>query len=750
MSREFQTLGKITSRVDALERVTGQAHYAEDVSLPGMLYARVLRSPVPHARVRNVDTSAAEAHPGVRAILHSKNCDVVWSSGDQHGRRRVFADTVRFVGEAVAAVAAVDRHTAEEALALIRVDYEELPYVLTVEEALQEGAPKVHPEGNVDQQVLRYETGNIEEGLRQADFVYENDFISKHHNNAQLERRVSLAQWEGGRLTVWASTQGIYNCRADIAKDLNLPLSKVRVICQYMGGGFGNKNQGYDFDLMAALLARQTRKPVRVEFTRHEDFIAVHGRWATQQHYRIGYNQDGTITAIHLKGYSNMGAYLRSNGGVSGPQNYAAPNIRSEVYRVISNTSVGANYRGPSGPQGAFAIESAMDDIAERLGMDPVEFRLKNVVKDRWGNRTLTSNGLAECIRRGAEAIGWVEKRREYARQTGPVRRGVGMAIGSWGAELGPSSAEVKLLPDGSVKLLVGVTDIGTGAKTVMGLIAAETLGVPLGSISVVWGDTDLAPYSPGESGSRTTGYTGAAVIEACKRVREQLLTQAAARLKVRREDLDLRDGKIVSVSGTSQTLNQTWPISEVTSRNIDALTASVTTQQPDEGGKARMSFVAHFAEVEVNMETGKVRVLRYVAAHDSGTIMNKLTAASQIKGGVVQGIGMALREEMIWDRRTGVPITNYYHGAKPLIHPEAPEVEVIFVETDDAYGPYGAKTVGEIPIVPAVGAVANAIHNATGARMRELPMTPDKLLTAFRTGGQKAPLEARARGSSA
>ena len=728
MSRNLDRLNKETPRIDALERVTGQARYTEDVYLPGMLYARVLRSPLPHARVRSIDASAAEALPGVMAILHSKNTDLIWASGDTRNRRRLFAETARFVGDAVAAVAAVDRHTAEEALDLIRVDYEPLPFVLTIEDAMKEGAPQLHPEGNIDKDVLRYQQGNLEEGFRQAEEIYEGDFISKHHNNAQLERRVSIAHWEGGRLTVWASTQGIHNCRRDIAQDLKLPQSKVRVICNYMGAGFGNKNQGFDFDLMAALLARRTRRPVRLEFTRHEDFIAVHGRWSTQQHYRIGYKKDGTITAIDLKAYSNMGAYLRSSGGVAGPPNYATPNIRSEIYRVHTNTSCGANYRAPAGPQGAFGTESAMDEIAARLQIDPVEFRLKNVVKELWQNKIpLTSNGLADCLRQGAQAFGWAEKRRQYAQQNGPVRRGVGMAIGSWGAGLGPSSAEVKLLPDGSVKVLVGVTDIGTGAKTAMGLIAAETLGVPLEAISVVHGDTDLAPYSPGESGSRTTGYTGTAVIEAANRVRGQLLEQAAAQLKLRREDLDIRDGKVVSTASP----DKSWSIAEITSKNVDALSAEVTTQ-PDIGNKARLDFAAHFVEVEVNLETGKVKVARYVAAHDAGTVVNRLAAASQVKGGVAQGIGMALREELLWDRRTGVPLTDHYHGAKVVVNPEVPEVEVIFVENEDPYGPYGAKTVGEIPIVPAVAAVANAIYHATGARMRELPITPDKLLAAF------------------
>jgi CO/xanthine dehydrogenase Mo-binding subunit len=307
------------------------------------------------------------------------------------------------------------------------------------------------------------------------------------------------------------------------------------------------------------------------------------------------------------------------------------------------------------------------------------------------------------------------------------------MAMGYFNSSIGPSSAVVKVFPDGSVKVFVGVTDIGTGAKTTMGLIAAEALSVPFEMVSVVSGDTDLAPYSPGESGSRTTSYTGTAVVEAATKVREEILAQAATRLKQPRENLDLQDGKIVS-----KTSDQSWPLSEITARNVDAITSAVTTN-PDDGGKARICFAAHFAEVEVNRETGRVQVLRYVAAHDSGTIINPLTAASQVKGGVVQGIGMALREELIWDRNTGIPVNGHYHGAKILTHPEAPEVEVIFVDSGEPYGPFGAKALGEVPIVPVVGAIANAIYHASGARIRELPITPDKLLAAFRSGPPRA-----------
>jgi xanthine dehydrogenase YagR molybdenum-binding subunit len=728
----YKVIGKDVPRIDGRERVTGQARYTEDISLPGMLYARVLRSPIPHGRVRSIDTSAAEKLPGVVAILHCKNNNQIWRGrpdgygGDIKGRRRVFAETVRFVGDAVAAVAAMDRHTAEDALELIKVDYETLPFVLRTEDATAPGAPAIFPEGNVREGDPAIQTrGDIEEGFRQADLIYEQEFTSQHVCNAQLERRVSMAHWEGDQLTVWASTQGIYSCRHDIAADLKLPLGKVRVICHYMGGGFGNKNQALDFDLVAALLARHTGRPVRVECTRHEDFIAVHGRWPTRQHYRIGVKKDGAITATDFKGVSSMGAYLRTtNGGISGGL-YAAPNSRSEISRIHTNVTLAGHFRAPGGPQGVFAIESAIDDIAQQLQMDPLELRLKNLAQYREGGR-LASSSLMECITRGTAAIGWAEKRARNAQQ-GSLRRGVGMALASMNSSIGESCATVRLLPDGSVRLHVGVTDIGTGAKTTLALIAAEALGVHLNTVGIVSGDTDATPYSIGESNSRTTVFTGHAVREAATQVKNQLLDQAAAQLKVPRAELDLSDGRIVRASSPD-----TWRIEEVTSDNVDAITAAVTND-PGPGSGTRNSYGAHFAEVEVDRDTGRVRVVRYVAVHESGTIINRLTAASQVKGAVAQGIGMALREELIWDRRTGIPVNPHYHGAKVLVHPEAPDVEVIFVESEEEYGAYGAKTLGEVCIIPVVGAVANAVFHATGARIRNLPMSPDKLLTALR-----------------
>jgi len=694
----LKTVGHPTQRIDAVKRVTGTATYTGDIQVPGMLYARVLRSPHAHARIRKIDTSKAQALPGVKAILTRENCDIVWSSGDTRNKRYLFNNPVRFAGDAVAAIAATDRHIAEEAMRQIEVDYEVLPFVLDPEDALKSDAFAIQPGGNLspnakgqhEPDIFRH--GDIDRGLTTADRVFEDHYTSVHINNAQLEMRVSIAQWDGDKLTVYASTQGISNCRTDIAKDLQMPLEKVRVVCQFMGGGFGNKNQCHDFDLMAAMLSKSAGLPVKLEFTRKEDYVAVHGRWPTKQYYKIGVAKDGTLTGIQLRGYSGMGPYRKGAGGIAGVELYQCPNVETTIYPVYTNMAVSANLRGPAYPQGIFGIESLMDHIAYELKIDPLEFRLKNMTRKYHDELPFTSNGLEDCIRRGADAFEWKKRWHAAGVGAGPVKRGAGMAMGAFGSAVGRSSAVVKLDGSGKYHLHVGVTDVGTAAKTTMGLIAAEELGVPLEKIEVISGDTALCPYSVGESGSRTTTHTGYAVVQAAKDLKRQ-----------------------IAEKGLPQ--------------GSEVLTASVNADPAQPKDAARYSFAAHFAEVEVDTETGHVRVIKYVAAHDSGRIINPLTCASQVKGGATMGIGMALHEELLYDRQTGVPLTAGYYGARVMTHRDTPDVEVLFVETEGAYGPFGAKSIGESTIVPSVAAVGNAIFNAIGRRVKDLPITRDKVL---------------------
>jgi xanthine dehydrogenase molybdenum-binding subunit len=711
----LKTVGHDTPRIDALERVTGKATYSNDVQLPGMLYARILRSPHPHARIRSIDVSRALALPGVKTILTHENCEVVWGAGGISGgqqynddikkitkhRRYVFNNPVRFVGDPVAAVAAINRHVAEEALRLVQVDYEVLNFVLEPEEALKSDAVQIWPEGNLSlnaqnqAQPMTTRRGDVQEGFQASDLVYEERYSTAFVHNAQMEPRSCVARWEGDKLTLYTPTQGISNCRADTARDLGVPQEKVRIICQYMGGGFGNKNQNQDADLITAVLAKQAGTPVKLEFTRKDDFLGVHGRWPTVQYYKVGVTRDGLLKAIQLRGYSGMGGYRKNTGAIGGIDIYQCPHIESVIYPVYTNKTVSGNFRGPEYPQGYYGIESMMDEVAARLKMDPVEFILKNMTRKSRDEVPYTNYSLDECIQRGAEAFEWTKRwRSQPGSDPGPIKRGAGVSFMAFRSALGRSNAVIQLDSKGRYTVFVGVTDIGAGAKTTMAVIAAEALGTSVSKIDVVWGDTDRCPYSVGESGSRTTIQTGYAVIQASEALKRQITEKGLP-----------------------------------TGENV--LTGSASPN-PTLDGKVRAAYAAHFVEAEVDTELGHVRVTRYLAVHDSGRIMNPLTARSQIKGGALMGIGMALHEDLIYDRRNGQPLTAGFYGDRIITHRDAPEIEVMFIESDDGYGPYGAKSIGESSKVPAVAAVANAIFNAIGRRMKDLPITRDKVLGAL------------------
>jgi xanthine dehydrogenase molybdenum-binding subunit len=410
--KEFSIVGKSTPRIDAYERVTGQAQYTGDIQLPGMLYARVLRSPLPHAKILSIDTSKAEKLQGVKAVIHHGNAEVPWSSGGLTHKRFIFNNPVRYVGDPVAAVAATDRNIAEEALGLIEVKYEKIPHVLDPNEALKPDAPKIAPNGNLSvgtgafSAPIEESWGDLEKGFKEADRVFEDTYISKHVNNAQIERRVSVAKWDGGKLTVFASTQGVSNARTDIAKDFGLPLSKVRVVSKYMGGGFGNKNQAQDYDYMTAVLARVTGQPVKLEFTREDDYIGMHGRWSSEQHYKIGVKNDGTLTAVQLDAVTNMGAYRKQSGNLSGTDFYQIPNFKKVILPVHTNTVVAANYRAPAYPQSVFGFASFLDQIAFELGINPLDMFMRNRIRLYKSKTPFTSNYLEQCIIEGSKRIG--------------------------------------------------------------------------------------------------------------------------------------------------------------------------------------------------------------------------------------------------------------------------------------------------------------------------------------------------------
>jgi len=707
-------VGHATPRIDAIERATGKAQYTADIQLPGMLYARVLRSPHAHARIRKIDTSKASAVPGVKAIITGDTCKVIWGAGGVAGgqqysdevkkitkqRRYAFNNPVRFAGEPVAAVAAVDRHTAEEAMQLIEVDYEVLDHVLDQEEALKPGAPKIWPDGNLslnnrnEAVPISQKRGDVEAGFKAAEQIFEDRFSTAFVHNAQMEIRSAVASWDEGKLTIYTPTQGIANCRADMARDLEIAQDDVHVICHYMGGGFGNKNQNQDADLICAVLAREAKAPVKLEMSRKEDFIGVHGRWPTAQYYKVGVKNDGTLTAIQLRGISGMGPYRKNSGSLAGIELYTCPNSEMTVFPAYTNRTVSGNFRGPEFPQGFFGIQNMMDEVAAKLRMDPVEFIQKNMTRKFRDETPYTVYTLDECLRRGMETFDWKKKWRPAGSDSGPIKRGVGVSFMAFRSGLGRSNATISVDAKGRYTVRVGVTDIGAGAKTTMAMIAAEALDVPLAKIDLVWGDSATTPYSVGESGSRTTIMTGQAVVEAAQQIKKQIAEKG------------MPTGDAV-------------------------LTAAVQTT-PNAGGRVRNAFGAHFVEVTVDAELGRVRVEKFLAVHDCGRIINPLTAESQIKGGAQMGIGMALHEDLRYDRRSGVALTPGYYGARIATHRDAVDVDVIFIETDDGLGPYGAKSMGESSKVPAVAAVGNAIFNAIGVRMRDLPITRDKIVNAI------------------
>ena len=536
--------------------------------------------------------------------------------------------------------------------------------------------------------------GDVEAGFSDADQIFEERYDTGFIHNAQMEPRCSLAHWQGDKLVLYTPSQGISNCRHDTARDLGLEDHQVQVIAQYMGGGFGNKNQNQDADLIAATLSRRAGVPVMLEYSRREDWLGVHGRWPTVQHYKIGVKDDGEVTAMQMIGYSGMGPYRKNSGGISGMDAYGCPNRYREISPVYTNRTTSGNFRAPSEPHGFFGIENMMDDVAYKLGMDPVEFTLKNMRRPT-EERPFTNYSLDEVISDGVERFNWQARRKVVpGSDDGPIKRGAGFSFMMFRAGVGTSSAIVRVNSNQEYTLYVGVTDIGPGAKTTMGMIAAEALGTPLSNVEVVWGDTDRCPYSVGESGSRTTIMTGLAVVEAAEELKRQIA------------DKGMPSGNDVLIGSATPT--------------------------PTTDGKTRQCFGAHFVEVEVDTRVGSTKILKYTAVHESGRIINPTTARDQIRGATIQGIGQAIHEDLLYDPRSGQPLTPGYYRARHLTHKDIPDIDVHFIEVDDGYGPFGAKTAGESGIILAPAAIGNAVANAIGRRMKSMPITRDKILGAM------------------
>jgi xanthine dehydrogenase YagR molybdenum-binding subunit len=720
----LDVVGKSEPRVDGFERVTGRATYTYDVQLPGMLHAKVLRSPFPHARITRLDTSRAELLPTVRGVLTYRDVGDVKKDG-----LPVLSSTLRYVGEEVAVVAADTEQAAEDAVSLIEVEYERLPFVLDPERALEPGAPQVHSSGNLAEgKPKRYERGDMDAGWSAAEVVVEETFRTQVAVHNSLETHGSVVQWVGDSITVWDSTQYVFGVRSQLAETLGVPFNSVRVICQYMGGGFGSKQGMGKYTVLAALLARKTGRAVKLMMSREEDNLCTGHRHPTIQRLKIGARRDGTLTAIDLHCVVPVGAY-GSASEVDGPvrELYRCPNVRSETYAVHTNVGPAEAFRAPGYTEGVFALDSLMDILAAQLDRDPLDLRLRNYAEeDQVRGRRYTAKRLRQCYELGAEKIGWAS-RSGGAPSERTKRRGIGMASQVWGGAGGPPAyAVVRLNPDGTADVVAGTQDIGTGTKTVLAQIAAETLGLPLTAVRMSIGDTRDAPYGPVSAGSMTISSVGPAVRSAAVDVREQLKQLAEEVLKVPPDRLAVKDGLIFDRSSPGQAK----PVSEVLARFGNTMLIGRGSRGPNTTEATIRTFGAQFAEVEVDVALGDVRLLRLVAVHDFGRVLNPLLARSQIEGGVIQGLGYALMEEQLRDEDTGITLNSNFEEYLIPTAMDMPRIEVYTIdEADPAANSLGGKGLGEPPVIPTAAAIANAIYDATGVRLTSLPMTAWRLL---------------------
>jgi CO/xanthine dehydrogenase Mo-binding subunit len=758
--RPLRVVGQPVPRVDALEKVTGRARYVTDLTLPGMAHAKVLRSPYAHARVMRVDVTRARALPGVFAAL--AGADLTWCDpyyGPAYRDRPVLAiDVARYEGEPVAAVAAVNEATAERALELIDVDYEPLAAVMTLEEALAPGAQLVHagqpPAGHfADLSTLRprpgtnichqfsFARGEAAAALAGADVVVDDAYRFPSVQHVALEPHAVLAAWdETGALTLWASTQNPYSVRVELASMFDLPLARIRVVVPHLGGGFGSKTYA-KLEPLAATLARAAGRPVRLAASISEAFQTVR-RCASRVQMRVGFRRDGTLVAVQCDADYDVGAYadigprVVQKGTYTATGPYRVPHVRLESRAVYTNTTPGGAFRGFGVPQLAWALESLFDVAASRLDRDPVGLRRQNFLahgEEFAPGDTPIDGKLEESLGRAAEAIGWS--------QTGAADRGRGVAA-MLKASVAPSVSEaiVRLHADGSATVLASAVEMGQGARTVLAQIAAEVLSVSLERVTVVQPDTAVTPYDQTTSSSRSTAMTGRAVQVAAEDVREQLLAVVAQSLGVATRDLTLADGAVVAASGRltyAEALALRFGMSggELIGRGV---IAPGRTAAPLGGSTPFWEMAVGAAEVSVDEETGAVRVERYVSVADVGRAINPLTLEGQDEGGVVQGLGHTLLEEMLYADGHLLNGTLLVYRV-PRADDAPPELQCRFVENADGSGPFGAKGAGEGSLIPVSPAVANALARLTGVRLRNLPLTPERVWRALRARSPRA-----------
>jgi 4-hydroxybenzoyl-CoA reductase alpha subunit len=758
----LSVIGRSLGKVDAAAKVAGQTVFADDLVLPRMAYAKILRSPHPHARIRAIDVSRAAAHPGVLATLVGTELPIPFGilpvSQDEHA---LCPDKVRFVGDGVAAVAAVNEETAEAACRLIDVDYEVLPPLMSVDEALARPDARIHeygPHGNVHKEVS-FDFGDVEEGFREADHVREDTFFFEGNTHLPMEQHAAVAAYgPDGKLTLWSSTQTPHYVHRALAKVLEMSPAHVRVIACPNGGGFGGKSDPFGHEIVVCRLSMKTGRPVKITLTREEVFYCHRGRHPVKMWIKTGVKKDGTITAMHFRsvldggGYGSYGVASLYYTGALQTITYRIPRYKFEGVRVFTNKPPCGPKRGHGTPQPRYALECQIDKLCADLGLDPARWRQENTLAPN----TITANqmrvrtiGLAACFEHVVSRSGWKDKRGKLGRGRGIGIAGSAYLTGAglpiyWNA-MPHSGVQIKVDRGGGVAIFCGSTDIGQGSDSLLAYVAAEELGIRPEDVRVVSADTDLTPVDLGSYSSRVTLMTGNAAIQAARKVRTQIFDAAARKLEVPASRLLAADRRIWDAAEPSRSLSFAEAV--VLAESEFGTLGAVGSYKPPKsvarwkgsgvGPSPTYSYSAAVVELSADRETGIVRVDKIWIAHDVGRALNPMLVLGQVEGSVYMGLGEALMEEQVFRKGLHkIPSMLEYKSPTTL---EMPPVESILVETLDPEGPYGAKECGQGPLLPVIPAVANALYDALGIRVDEVPITPEKVLAALE-GRYKAP----------
>ena len=756
-NEEFDSVGTNPVRHDGADKVTGRARYGADTNMPGMLYGKILRSPHAHAVIKSIDASAAEAHPGVYAVVTSadwpetsmKLTDLAEGSIHNLGflSMNILArGKALYKGHPVAAVAAVNPHVAEEAMAKIKVDYEVLKPVLTAAEGMKPDAPILHerlaavtsaalrPGGLLEDDAesmrtnianeFEFSLGDVEQGFKDADFIVEKETTTQAVHQGYIEPQAGVAHWQAdGKLTIWSSSQGQFTIRDQTARFLGIPVSQVKAVPMEIGGGFGAKGITY-VEPVAALLSRKSGRPVKVQLTRTEVFEGTGPTSGTQIKVKLGATKDGKLIAAEAELIYEAGAFPGSpvTAGIQCMMGqYDIPNAHLKAIDVVINRPKAAAYRAPGAPASAFCMETALDELSEKLGMDPLEFRLMNSAKE--GVRRVTGPMTPK--------VGYIETlqaakdHQHYNTKLEGKLRGRGVASGFWGNNTGPSSAVAVVNSDGTISLTEGSPDIG-GSRVAMAMHVAEVLGIAVEDIKPQVGDTDTIGFTSNTGGSSVTFKTGWACYEAAQSVKKQMVDRAAKIWEIPSEDVEYKEAVLQHKSDPELKLT----FKQIAARMIPTggpIVGSAGVNPPGPGP----SIGVHVVDVEVDTDTGKVEILRYTAVQDAGKAIHPAYVEGQIQGGVVQGIGWALNEEYVYNDK-GVMLNSSFLDYRMPTSLDLPMIDTVIVEVANPNHPYGVRGVGEVPIVPPMAAISNAIYDAIGVRMNDLPMSPDKVLEAL------------------